>query len=212
MGLDWNPLPCPRPGHETEFTRLFEESLRVSGAERDALIKQFQAISQPAFELLGAPRVGIDTAADEWLRNRLAAKGQAEKFEDTRRSMHGYYALALLPPCDGFPWYTNYGTYEGLDRYSFRAQFLTLAEDVIGSTLLERAYAPMLAASLLRYGTELSTAALRYARQHGVEYVQEGKPPEFDEQSPAMRAHIVFSAGRWCLYWANRGHGLEAWW
>jgi len=212
MGLDWNPLGRPRPGCEAEFTRLFEEFLRTQGNERDESLKRFQAISQPAFELLGAPRVGIDIAADNWLRDRFTANGHPEKFDEKRRSMHGYYVLDLLPPCDGFPWYTNYRTYEGLDRYSFRGQFLKDVADVIGATLLEQAYTPMLARDLLQYGTELSAVARRYAQHHNVEHVRDGKPPEYDEESPATRAHILFAAGKWCIYWANRGHGLEPWW
>jgi hypothetical protein len=211
MGLDWNPLERPRPGHEAEFERLFRESLSASGPRRDSIAKRFQEVAQPPFELLGAPRVGIDAAAADWLREKVAASGHPERFAEARASMHGYYVLDLLPACDGFPVYSSYGMYEGVDRYSFRGEFLLIAEDALGQELIERAYTPMLAAGLERYGEELLARARVYAEKHGVEHTERAEPPEFDEDAPATRAHVVFAAAKWCLYWARRGHGMEPW-
>lgn len=36
-------------------------------------------------------------------------------------------------------------------------------------------------------------------------------PSEFVEGSAETRADILLSAARWCLFWAERGHGMEPW-
>jgi hypothetical protein len=69
----------------------------------------------------------------------------------------------------------------------------------------------MSAAELATYGAELLACARRYAKEHGVEQLeQQYEPPEdCDEGAPAAKAHILFSAAAWCLWWSERGHGLE---
>ena len=212
MGLDWNPLGRPKPGLEAEFVRLFSNIKDAPSEQtRNALLAQFRQISQAPFELLGAPRVGIDSAADEWLKERLLKAGQPEKLDEARKAMHGYCVLDLLPECDGFPPYSNYGAYRGVDRYSFRAQFLNDVDHILGSELKARAYVPMLAEELLQYSRELYDKARTYARSQGVEHVEHIRRHDFDEESADSRAHILFWAAKWCRYWAERGHGLEPW-
>jgi hypothetical protein len=227
MGLDWNPLAKPRDGFETEFVRLFQElqgdapperkgllsfpRRGLTEAERQARISRFQEISLAPYETLGAPRVGHDDAADEWLRKKLEAAGKSSEYATTREEMRGFYVLDLLPPCDGFPQYSNCGAYEGLDRYSFRGAFLSDVEDVLGKELTERAYATLLAEELAEYGKALLDKARTFASAHGVEHIEKTPPANFDEGSPEARADILFSAARWCLFWAGRGHGLEPW-
>ena len=229
MGLDWNPMAKPRAGFEAEFVRVFKElegraaperkgilaaifrPRSLTEAERDTRIARFREISEPPYEALGAPRVGHDDAADAWLREKLEATGTAATYATTREEMRGFYVLDLLPPCDGFPSYTNNGAYEGLDRYSFRGSFLKDVEDALGPDLMERAYSTMLAEELVEYGAALLEAAMRFAQANGVEHVGSAPPADFDEGSPETRADILFSAARWCLFWGRRGHGMEPW-
>ena len=71
MGLDWNPLAKPKPGFEAEFEELFRRSPNGSdGLTKDEL-ERFQTISSAPYELLGAPRLGLDPEADKWLLGRL---------------------------------------------------------------------------------------------------------------------------------------------
>lgn len=219
MGLDWNPLAKPRAGFEEEFVTILRElagdaapaQRTLTESQREARVARFGEISDPAHALLGAPRVGYDGAADRWLSERLERAGQRDDYEKARRQMHGYYVLDLLPPCDGFPAYTNYGAYEGLDRYSFRGSFLQEVEHVLGPELMEQAYRQMLPDELKAYGHKLLEKARAFARDKGVERVEHEPPSDFDESSTATRADIIFAAAKWCLFWAERGHGMEPW-
>jgi hypothetical protein len=228
MGLDWNPLARPRAGKEAEFDRLFsllngKEPLYLTvfsaffgisspKRKREKRLGMFREISESPFETLGAPRVGFDAPADDWLRAKLEAKGRAGDFENARRQMRGFFVLDLLPPCDGFPLYTNYPHYEGLDRYSFRAQFLNDCREVIGSELHERAWERMRARELAAYADELEAKVRPWAERQGVADVEHvTEPPDLSEDAPASKAHVLFSAIRWCRFWAARGHGLDTW-
>lgn len=66
MGLDLIVEGCAKPGHERKWRELLERSF---GDEElsDAEIKRFQEISVPGYERIGAPRVGHDSAANEWI-------------------------------------------------------------------------------------------------------------------------------------------------
>jgi hypothetical protein len=207
MGLDWDPLPRARPGHEAAFDELVERMVRDGN---DCALDEHPEIWQPVFETLGAPRVGIDAAADEWLRAKVAP----EKFDEVHRQMKGYYVLDLLPPCDGFPLYSNHSVSPDLGRYAFRAQFLKDVEDVLGGELFELAFTFMNAAAHQRYGERLLETARIFARANKVEHVEHVGHTEadaFEDNTPASRGHILFAAAKWCLYWAARGHGLAPW-
>jgi len=76
---------------------------------------------------------------------------------------------------------------------------------------MERAYTRMLAPELSEFAGALHAKARELARAHGVEHVDGVRDIDDDEGTPARRAHILFSAARWCRFWADRGHGLEPW-
>lgn len=228
MGLDWNPLARPKTGQEQEFERLYARltgkepflpslfraffSLRSEKRQRELLLERFRAVSEAPYETLGAPRVGQDAVADAWLRARLEANGKADEYEQALREMRGHYVLDLLPTCDGFPVYTNYPSYAGLDRYSFRAQFLENCREIIGEDLHARAWEHMRAGELLAYADELEAKARPWSEQAGVAGVaQTASPPELPEDAPVSKAHVLFSAIRWCRFWGSRGYGLEPW-
>jgi hypothetical protein len=213
---------------EAEFERLLTEldsgmSARAEGLlsrvlgprqlserEKGARLERFHAISEAPHESLGAPRVGFDAAADEWLLARLKLNGKLGDLEQARQQMHGYHVLDLLPPCDGFPMYTNYPEYEGLDRYSFRAQFLSDVEEIIGSDLHEQAWHRKPARDLLVYADALEGRFRPWAEGTGVLRMEHATdPPPYGEEDPASQAHVLFSAIRWCRFWGQRGHGLE---
>jgi hypothetical protein len=198
----------PKRGHEKEFVKLFRALEKYEPEEGDEKLARFREISQAPFETLGAPRVGFDKAANAWLAARVKDKRKRAK---AMQSMKGYYVLDLLPECDGFPRYTNYGAYEGIDRYSFRAQFLSYAEATLGKRLMARAYERMLADDLMDYGDALLDKARAFAKREGITRVKPQRDADYDETSAESRADVMFAAARWCRYWAKRGHGLEPW-
>ena len=213
MGLDWNPLARPKPGAEAEFDRLIGLNMdKLGKKERKAAVDRFGEITDAPFETLGAPRVGFDAPADEWLRAQMRENGDEERFPEILEQMRGYYVLDLLPECPGLPVYTSAG-YEGVDRYTFRGKFLDDAKDIIGKKLYHRAWERMPARELHEYGEALLDAGRKFAWKHKLEYLEtQRQPPDAKENSREFAAHIVFSAAAWCLWWSDRGHGLEPYW
>jgi hypothetical protein len=227
MGLDWNPLGRPKPGHEEEFARLFREigemaeagvferlGRRLRGVDPEAVKKRWLEIQVSPLETVGAPRVGQSAEATAWALERWREQPEPKPSqEEFLRGMEGYWVVDLAPPSDGIPPYSN-GGMGYTERTSFRAEFLRDCEDVLhDEETLERCYESCLAADLAVLGRGLRTAAESYARANDVLHVEHVRSPDgFEEGSPESKAHIVFAAARWCEWWSSRGHGLEADW
>jgi hypothetical protein len=226
VGLDWNPGNKPKPGHEAEFVDLFNRiEAGRAGDARDGLIKRFREISITAFETLGAPVVGRDPQADEWARQLRVEQGYDESEENFLAHLNGFAVLPLVPPCDGLPRYTNGSPGGYVEEYAFRAQFLQDCADDIGEELLAAAYESKLSDELLVYGRQLLARAEDLARRHGVDplnLVVPDEVPTMEEFEAGKRApttwsvehrvDVAHSAGRWCVFWAERGHFLDAYW
>lgn len=213
MGLDWNPMARPKPGYEADVEQILALDLEsLQEAARVAAVERFQEITEAPYETLGAPRVGHDSQANAWLLSRLKEQGRELEYDDVLKEMHGYYVLDLLPDSPGLPVYTSAG-YDGVARYTFRAKFLDDVHEIIGEELYHRAWLRMNARELLDYGSALLTVARAYAREHRLTDLEQRRaPPDADENTPESNAHILFSAARWCTWWAERGHGLEPYW
>jgi hypothetical protein len=209
MGLDWNPGPKAKVGHEQEFRDLWHK-LQGRCFLRSRKIKRFHEITLTAFETLDTPRVGFDSAATEWAR-QVAFANRADKSlaEDVFvEQMRGFYVLDLVPPCDGLPRYTNGHAGGYVERYSFRGKFLEDTREIIGKELLESAYVSRLPEDTVVYGDTLIEAASKFATERHIDTtkIQRCEEPEKIE----FRLDVVFSAGRWCRFWGERGHWLEA--
>lgn len=227
MGLDWLAGNKAKPGHEARFRELLE--IIVAGKTKldEAQKAEFQEIGVPSFTTLGAPRVGIDEAATAWFLARLReqkpkpgllrglfTKPSADPTPEELAAIEqtrGYHVLALAPRCDGLPIYTNAELYSGLELTSFRGAFLSDCEELLGKELVESAWDPKLPEALVAYGRALLERADAWAAAHDCEWVRDQVNPPDDLKSPAGVAHIVFAAGRWCLYWGERGHWLDPW-
>ena len=226
MGLDWNPIGKPKPGSEEEFAALFKQlgelptrpgwleriGLRRRGIDRDAIKKRWEEIQITPYETLGAPQVGKSAEADAWARQRYSEMEEPRPSEDEFwQEMRGYYVLALVPPCDGLPKYSNW-TAGYAERFSFRAQFLGSCEDIIPQETLGKCYESCLAPELATLGQELRACAVTFAKQKNLEHIEFAQDVEFSEESPETKLDILYAAARWCEYWSSRGHGLEADW
>jgi hypothetical protein len=227
VGLDWNPLGRPKAGHEQEFARLFRllpslpekdgalDKLKEKWFGRDSpgtLRARWFEIQVSPLDVIGAPRVGSDSRADEWAKERYhRLKEPRPAMQQYLDQMKGYYVVALAPPCDGIPVYSN-GSMGYVESYSFRAQFLVkdCAEE-LGRELVERCYESCLAGELADLAEEVWRRACSYAERHRVQHLESvNSPADFEEATPESKAHIMYSASKWCRYWAERGHGMEA--
>jgi hypothetical protein len=218
MGLDLVVEGCARPGHEAEWRRSVE---RAFGDDRltEAEIARFNEISIAAYERVDAPRVGYDAAADAWIVEAQKAS-TPDEIEAVLKEFRGYYVLRLVT-CDGVPDYSHGGLYDGVDETSFRGAWLDECGDVLGKGLIDSAWQHKLPEDAISYGRALleraSAAAVAgppdkappakrglFARLGLTKKVAEPLP--FEEQ-----IKIAESAGRWFVFWGERGHPIRAW-
>jgi hypothetical protein len=225
MGLDWNPLGKPKPGFEDEFASIFKQLGQASswgwfekrrrhreGRDVEGLQKRWDEIQITPHETVGAPQVGSSAEADAWLRERYRQREPPKPSEsEVMQEMQGYYVLDLAPPCDGFPFYSNCSA-GYVERFSFRAQFLTLCTDIIPEGTLAKCYESCLAPAFAVLAQELRDCTTLYAQANNLQHVEFLADVDFDEESLESKAHILYSAARWCEYWSSRGHALEADW
>lgn len=237
MGLDMMPLPRPHEGCESRFEALWlsyqiatgrlpeaDQNKRQSfwnalfGRRRSEktlkkLIDEIQEISTDAYLTLGAPVVGSDAKADNWVEQRLkdGELSPIASLEAALAKMNGYHVLELLNDCDGFPVYSNHflpGS--NIDRVSFRGEFLRNCVDVLRATQIKDAWEPKLSRDLLAYGQSLRDAAHQAAVTEGlIEVIDQHDSPDALAKSFASQIHIADSCGRWCIFWAKRGHGMD---
>lgn len=218
MGLDLVPLGRPKPGHETEWAKLME-TLYDGDREREKAAKRRTEISILPYEAVGAPRVGYDAEADAWA---LARKNQAKGVSDAEliQELHGYYVLELMTgKCDGVPSYTHAGLYDGVDETSFRGALLEACEEFLGEELASEAWTEVMRPEeAVAYCKKLLAAAEKAAGQSSSPPARQARARDRDpdEESEKQISHeekieIVRAAGRWYLFWGERGHPIVAW-
>jgi hypothetical protein len=214
MGLDLVVEGCAKPGCESEWRRLLERFF--AGKEPSEVdIARFQDISIPAYERIGAPRVGFDSAADAWIAERQNAKSP-EDIAAVLKQFHGYYALRLAK-CDGVPNYSNGGLYNGVDETSFRGAFLSDCGDVLDKHLLNDAWNSKLPEAAISYGQALLAAADTADAAHVSPQLRRtflsriGLAKTVEPEAIAEQLDIVRAAGRWFIFWGERGHAIRAW-
>ena len=211
VGLDLVVEGCAKPGYEREWRRLVERAFSDRGLP-DQEVVRFNEISIPAYERIGAPRVGTDPAANAWI---IEAR-QAVTPDDIRQALEefdGYYVIRLVS-CDGVPTYSNGGLYDGVDETSFRGAFLKDCGGVIDNRLQSRAWEHKLPEAAVDYGRALLDAAQTAETAPLVE--RKGllsrlgltKPSESIPLSEQL--DIVRSAGRWYVFWGELGHPIRA--
>jgi hypothetical protein len=214
MGLDLIVEGCAKPGHEQEWRELLGRSFADKQlSETD--IARFQEISIPGYQRIGAPRVGSDAVANAWILQAREAK-TPEEIAAVLKEFNGYYAVRLVE-CDGVPNYSNAGLYEGADDTSFRGAILSDCDDVLSKDLLHDAWNHKLPDEAVVYGRSLLTAA-DTAEEEGKREKRRGGILSFlglskgREPTPiAEQIEIVRAAGRWFIFWGERGHPIRAW-
>jgi hypothetical protein len=213
VGLDLTVQGCAKPRFEPEWRRLLQRSFAGEELSNDDTAR-FQEISIPGYQRLGAPQVGFDSAADAWIIEKRKAETPADRAA-VLREFHGYYVLRLAQ-CDGVPQYSNGGLYAGVDETSFRGDFLKDCADVLGKDTLDDAWNSKMPEAAVSYGRALLAAAdaaeaagltprprTSFLSRIGLTRATESIPI-------AEQLNIVRAAGRWFIFWGERGHPIHA--
>lgn len=221
MGLYMRPMGKPKPGFERRFTEIFEmlSKNRIPQASfleklkgkkyptRDEILQEWFAIQIPTYETIGAPRVGRDKEADEWLRNKYDKSETNISLDEFLKNHEGYYVIELAKEQDGVPVYYSYGQ----DENVFRGQFLKDCISIIGKDLVNEAWESKLANEAFEYGKKLMAVADKIANEHHLEYLKAQRlPPDYEQGTIESNLHIVFSLAKWLIFYGKNGHGYEA--
>jgi hypothetical protein len=211
VGLDLVVEGCAKAGHEAEWRRLLVRSFGDNDAS-DAEIARFNDISIPGYQRIGAPQVGADAAADEWIIKARNAQTPEERAA-VLKEFAGYYVLRLVK-CDGVPIYSNGGLYAGVDETSFRGEFLKMCTSVIDNRMLNAAWEHKLPEAAIAYGRALLAAAgaaeksPRSPHKNFMSRLGLGRSSEPNPLSEQL--DIVQAAGRWLIFWGELGHPIRA--
>ena len=158
---------------------------------------------------------GYDSAAREWI---LQARNPQTPGEATAvlKEFEGYYVVRLVE-CDGVPKYSNGGFYGGADETSFRGAFLNDCKNVLSKDLLDEAWNHKFPEDAVTYGKALLAAADaaenagRSPKQWRTLLSRLGLAKEHAPVAIAEQLEIVRAAGRWFIFWGERGHAIRAW-
>jgi len=214
MGLDLVVEGCAKPGYELEWRQILYRSFKQEQST-EAEAERFREISIPGYERIGAPRVGHDSAANQWIVEARKAKAP-EQVAAVLKEFAGYYVVCLVN-CDGVPKYSHGGLHEGADETSFRGEFLKKCEGVLGKNLMNQAWNHKFPEQAVAYGKALLAAA-DVAETAGTTPTQRhtllsrlGLAKEPEMVAIAEQLNIVRAAGRWFIFWGERGHPIRAW-
>jgi hypothetical protein len=221
MGLDMRPMGKPKPGFEQRFNEIFR-TLQSAGTEdsnfvsrlfgkkkpsREELLKEWFDNQISTYKTIGAPRVGVDKEADDWIRSRYNDSDKKLTEKEFVKQHDGYYVIELAKEQDGVPVYISLQQ----DENVFRGQFMADCEELIGKDLVSEAWETKLSEETLDYGQRLMSAADQIAAKYGLQYLKaQRQPPESDDKSTESRLHIVYSLARWLIFYGSNGHGYEA--
>lgn len=210
MGLDLCVEGKAKPGFEEEWQSIVRRSFAEEPLT-DTEIERFNAISLQGYATLGAPQVGKDPAADNWIATKMAGRMSRE---EAIAKYDGLFALELVES-DGLPPYSHAGLYDGVDATSFRGSMLEECTSILGPDVIKAAWEHRMPEAAMAYGQLLLTAASDAVGRDVVE------PPQrsiwqkiFGRRESCLpieeQIAVVESAGRWFQFWGGRGHPIRA--
>lgn len=213
MGLDLVPEGKAKQGREAEWRAIM--TALFAGRKIDAATRaRFSQIIIHPYEVVGAPRVGSDKRADEWIVAKLGTKTD-EEIAARLQELQGYYVLELANS-PGVPRYSNGWAAGSVDLTSFRGQFLKdCVGDGVPARLVERAWEHKWPEQAVAYGDELLRAAASAPKLRTIESRSLLRRLGFirARSSPAREvevADVPKSAGEWHKFWGQRGHPIFA--
>jgi len=221
MGLDWMlHQHVPKKGCETEYLRLkkklsaLSQDKKLTEPQRELFKQELEAelekVALSPFEVIGAPRVGVDEKATEWFRKNVYQDAQVrvtqEKalpksrrnqrfldtwdrpFDDILKANTGKYVAELAPAQEGV------SSVRGMlcSPVDFRGAVAGSAE-CLPEKLRTRAFEDHQAEGALEYAEQLEAVLTNVSGEHVHELLD------------------LRSAVRWLRYWGSRGFGFSAW-
>lgn len=214
MGLDLIVGACAKPGHGDEWRNILDRDF--AGQLTEADIARFAEISIAPYMRIEAPRVGFDEAANAWII-KVKKATTPEQAAEVIKAFHGYRALALVQ-CDGVSPFSRSAVSDSVDETSFCGEFLGDCPDVLEAGLLKTAWKDMWPPEAVAYGEELLAAADRAEGTtspvgiRGLRWLIDkiGLNKTKSELTLDEQLAIVRSAGRWYVFWGERGHYIRA--
>lgn len=194
LGLDGPPVIFPNE-YSDEFAKL-PSTVEISGKMKKLQESLEQYYVSPE-ETLGVPRLGKDEAADQWVSdnwedlNTIHEGKQLTKDEFIKLN----YGKFVIEAADKSP---GIAEVSGIfvSQTSFRGKVLRSVK-WLDSDLQGRAYSDMEPDELHDYGVALKVAA--------------DEQKEACTESEYEDIRLVAAAGDWCIFWADNGHGMHAW-
>jgi hypothetical protein len=210
MGLDLLVLGKPKQGFESDFEQIVAQLQKNESLSPSEENRFRENVTRP-FEELGAPRVGFDPDANDWMVRSYRDQSDQTPEDQIIRDNHDYHVLSLLHgSCDGVTHYTHGGLYEGVDLTSFRGAFLSECVDYLDKTVLNKAWTTVMTPDeAISYGTTLLASLTdppkEVKRGFFSKLLSRRKKATLEEQKL-----ILTAAGKWYVFWGSRGHYIQA--
>jgi hypothetical protein len=211
LAVGYGVMDDPAPARPGLLDRILPGRSAASKRRRLAETQaRFEAITTPGYASVGAPVVGQDQAADDWVRSGVA-DGTINQFGPDPNAaiagLAGLYVLPLAPPCDGLPVYSNAGI-GTIDETSFRGAFVDFCVDILDEKDRLAVWGVMESSTLHEYGKRLMVIADAFAERHDLRLVLASREVTWSEQgSPEAQLHITATLARWAIFWGSRGFG-----
>lgn len=221
MGLDMVPIGKPKPGSEKRFRQIFNilngnEQTTLSFFDKlrgrklpneEELQKEWFDIQIPSYETLGAPMVGRDAAANQWIKEKYQQSDKRISEDEFIKMYQGYYVITLAKHNEGIPAYGSMSQ----DENAFRGQLLDGCSDLINESLINEAWVSKMADDALDYGKRLSVAITTVAKERGLEHLlTPDSECEYEVDSVEDRICMIAALSRWLIFYGSHGHGYIA--
>ena len=243
MGLDWLVHKTkPREGSVRRYHRLTRKLDRLTDADAPAAVRKkvegaLAEVSISAFEVIGAPRIGVDAEATEWFRKEVYEVQQQAVAEELEKPPPGDPAKPKWAEQNeafilhwGRPFHVvlaeETGKYvselaknkDGLGRYigmmcsavDFRGQCVATAV-VLRDDLCDEAYRDHSAEECLDYADRLEKVLEEFKRGHD-DWRSATATGDYGKNIlVADEVEVVEAAVKWLRFWGGHGFGYDAW-
>lgn len=198
--------PCFYPNQLNEdFQKL--PAIKALAEEMDQLSASKNEHFISPEETLGAPRIGVDEKASEWVKSNWGSlntkddEGNEIAFDDFITRHFGMFVVDAAEPTAGV------ASVSGImvSATSFRGKVLGFVP-WLPAKLVEAAYTDMSSVELEDYGNDLRHAVKEITAEPDSKLLGRMSPEEFKDS-----VELVMSASEWCLYWGGEGHSMHAW-